>query len=74
MRHRIILLAIVLASISILSGQTRGQAQASGRIDGVARDPSGAALPGVKVTLTGGNAAAREDRGTEERRDSTRPA
>jgi hypothetical protein len=59
--RRIVLLAIVIAVGAVSSGGARGQNdRAFGRIEGVAKDPDGAVLPGVNVTLTGGNAAARE--------------
>lgn len=59
--RRIIPLAIVLAIAAAFSGNARGQDQtAFGRIEGLVKDPSGTILPGVRVTLTGSNAAARE--------------
>jgi hypothetical protein len=45
------------ARVTIVSGEQQSDSQAAGSVSGYVVDPSGAAVVGVRVTLTGGNAA-----------------
>lgn len=60
MRSLRMLLAIVLIALPVRQGHAQTPSGAPGRIVGQVVDSSGSVLPGVKVTLTGGDAMARQ--------------
>jgi hypothetical protein len=49
--RKLALLSVVLASLLVMAGTLKAQT-ATGQITGTVKDPSGAVMPGVKVTLT----------------------